>query len=156
MNKTKWILNYTCAFTMRSCQNVCCKNDQLWKKRFFFFVGFFFKNVILLISGMLKVRSESRHLAQYLIPATAPWTEMRATAGRSLVLPLKVWEEEMEGGSVLARALLHQRYEESFHLVSCESERTEGWVGRERQREREREKKEILWLALSWVSHLSS
>ena len=37
-----------------------------------FFCCFFFLNVILLISGMLKVRSESRHLAQYLIPATAP------------------------------------------------------------------------------------
>lgn len=41
----------------------------------------------------------------------------------------------MEGGSVLAKALLHQRYEESFHLVSCESERLEGWGEKERGRE---------------------
>lgn len=53
------------------------------------------------------------------------------------MLPLKVGEEEMEGGRVLVRALLHQRYEESFHLVSCESERMEGLGGRKRGRERD-------------------
>lgn len=60
------------------------------------------------------------------------------------MLPLKAREEEMEGGTVLARALLHQRYEESFHLVSCESERMEvgrrreGVVGGRRERKGER------------------
>lgn len=71
----------------------------------------------------------------FLIPATVRLTlRERTAAGQSLVLPLKVREEEMEVQSVLVRALLHQRYEESFHLVSCESERIEGWEEGERNR----------------------
>ncbi len=83
-------------------------------------------------------------LAQCLISAAVK--EKRTAVGRSLVLPLIVREEETEGGSVLARTLVHQRYEESFHPVSCESERMRGG----------RKGEERLWLALSWVSHLSN
>lgn len=41
----------------------------------------------------------------------------------------------MEGGSVLVGALLHQRYDGSFHLVSCKSEKVEGGMGTEKDKE---------------------